>query len=216
MTSGSIRSMVEKVNLPEPSEMTEEDLIGLFDRSGAVLTNGHFQLRSGWHSPVFIQYSRIAQDPTNTEKLSRALALLWQGEKPDVVLGPVTIGMLLAEGVARHLGVRVAFATADPAGVFTGLRKGFTVWSGERVLIVNDVTTTGLGVEQLAAIARESGGIVAGVALVASRTPAVLQHLRAATSVNVLLELNILSYKSEADCPQCRAGDKPEESSGYR
>jgi orotate phosphoribosyltransferase len=180
--------------------VTKSDVEEIFRQSGAVL-KGHFLLTSGLHSPVYWEKFRVLQYPHYTEQLCRLIADHFRSQRIQVVAGPTTGGIILAFEVARQLGVRGIFAEKESTGerVF---RREFSIASGERTLIVDDVLTTGSSIREVMAAVTKSGGIVVGLGVLVNRSerevdfgvPFFSCH-RSAT----------LTYPAQ-DCPLCAAG----------
>ena len=147
-------------------EMTEADAIDVFRAAGAIL-EGHFILSSGLRSPVFIQKARVFQFPEQTEKLCRALAAKVRAAglgQIDVIVSPAVGGIVPGYETARHLGVPAVWVERE-GGVFH-LRR-FELQPGARVLIVEDIVTTGLsGRETIAAVEALGGKVVACACLI--------------------------------------------------
>ena len=120
----------------------------IFHKSGAIL-KGHFLLTSGFHSPVYWEKFRVLQYPHYTEQLCRLIASHFEKQDIQVVAGPTTGGVILAFEVARQLGVRGIFAEKE--GSQRVFRRGFEISPGERVLIVDDVLTSGSSVREVVA-----------------------------------------------------------------
>src|SRR5512143_1282774 len=120
--------------------MTRDELLDLFRRVGALL-EGHFRLTSGLHSPGYLQCALVLQHPREAEALGAELADRVRGLGPTVVLSPALGGIVIGQEVGRALGVRAVFAERQD-GKLT-LRRGFALSPGERVLVVEDVVTTG-------------------------------------------------------------------------
>ncbi len=140
----------------------------IFEKSGAVL-KGHFLLTSGLHSPVYWEKFRVLQFPNYTEQLCRMIATHFRKQGVQVVAGPTTGGIILAFEVARQLAVRGIFAEkeGDTGRVF---RRGFNIDSGERVLVVDDVLTTGGSIREVMAAVADQGGITVGVGVLVDRS----------------------------------------------
>ena len=147
--------------------MTEAEVKELLIKHGAIL-EGHFLLTSGLHSGMYVEKFQVLQYPKATERLCEGLAEKFKDEKIDVVIGPVTGGILLAHETAKHFGTRAIFAERDN-GRMT-IKRGFEIQPGERVLIVEDIVTTGGSVMEVIDVVREWGGIVAGVAMLVDRS----------------------------------------------
>ena len=128
----------------------------IFKKSGAIL-EGHFLLNSGLHSPIYWEKFKVLQSPHYTEQLCRMIANHYQKEKIQVVAGPTTGGIILAYETAKQLGVRGIFAerTGDAERSF---RRGFSIIPGERVLIIDDILTTGNSIHQVKeAVTKQDG-----------------------------------------------------------
>ena len=146
-----------------------ENVEAMFEKSGALL-KGHFLLTSGLHSPVYWEKALVIQYPEYTEKLCRMIAEHYRKAGATVVAGPTTPGIILAYETARQLGVRSIFAEHDDAGgrgrVF---RRGFHIDPGEKVLVVDDVMTTGGSVSEVIAAVKKLEGKVVGVGVLVLR-----------------------------------------------
>ncbi|RTH39546.1 orotate phosphoribosyltransferase [Thermus scotoductus] len=137
------------------------DVLELYRRTGALL-EGHFLLRSGLHSPIFLQSAALLQHPLYAEAVGEALGKLFEDEKVDFVIGPALGGVVLSFVVAKALGARALFAEKDGQGGMT-LRRGLTVNPGDRFLAVEDVVTTGESVRKAIRAAEARGGVLVGV-----------------------------------------------------
>jgi len=151
----------------ESEDMTDEEILAEFRAAGALL-DGHFILSSGLRSPRYLQCARVLMDPERAERLASALAAKLPGDVRaaiDVVVSPAMGGVIIGHEMGRALGRRAMFVER-PEGVF-GLRRGFALAPGERVLMVEDVVTTGLSSrEAIAAIEAAGGKVVAAASLV--------------------------------------------------
>lgn len=176
-----------------------EDWLARFRRFGAV-QDGHFLLTSGLHSPTYVQSALILQHPDQATALGRTLADRVRAAHPDVVIGPALGGIVIAYEVARALGCRAIFA--ERAEGEMQLRRGFAVGPGERVLLVEDVVTTGGSVEEVAALARAAGGEIAGIAALVDRSGGA----RFVAPLAALITLDLPVFPPEA-CPLCRQGE---------
>lgn len=146
--------------------MTQDEVLQNFREAGALL-EGHFVLSSGLHSPVFLQKMFIFQDPARTEVLCRALAEKIRAAygEVDVVVSPAVGGIVPGYETARHLGAKAIFVEREN-GEFQ-LRRGFAIGEGERVVMVEDIVTTGLSSREcLAAIGRHPGRILGAACLI--------------------------------------------------
>lgn len=149
--------------------MTQDDVLAEFRAAGALL-EGHFLLTSGLHSPMFIQKMFVFQDPARTEKLCRALAEKVKARfgRIDVVVSPAVGGIVPGYETARHLGAKAVFVEREE-GRFR-LRRGFEIPAGARVLMVEDIITTGLSSRECLDAIREHPGEVVGAAVLIDRS----------------------------------------------
>jgi orotate phosphoribosyltransferase len=139
----------------------------IFQKSGALL-KGHFLLTSGLHSPVYWEKFRVLQFPNYTEPLCRMIADHFRRQNVQVVAGPTTGGIILAFEVARQLGVRGIFAEKEAEE--RSFRRGFTVGPGERVLIVDDILTTGSSIREVIAAVKKLDGNIIGIGVLVDRS----------------------------------------------
>lgn len=121
--------------------MTEAEVIASFKEVGALL-EGHFIYASGRHGEQFLQAARVLQYPVHTQRLCAAMADQFRDENIELVVGPATGGIILAYETARSLGCRGVFAEKEPDGSMA-VKRGFAVKEGTRVLVVEDIITTG-------------------------------------------------------------------------
>jgi orotate phosphoribosyltransferase len=146
--------------------MQPEAVLSLFRSTGA-LHEGHFRLSSGLHSNGYMQCALVLQHPAHAEALGRSLADRVRGLDVQAVLSPAMGGLIIGHEVGRGLGVRAIFAERVD-GVLT-LRRGFTLAPGERVLIVEDVVTTGKSTRETIDVARAAGAEVVGAGAIINR-----------------------------------------------
>jgi orotate phosphoribosyltransferase len=182
-------------------EDTAHTTIALFREAGAFL-EGHFLLTSGRHSGSYLEKFLVLQWPKYTEQLCRMIAAQYRRKGVQVVAGPTTGGVVLAYGVARHLGVRGIFAERSEDG--RAFRRGFTINPGERVLVVDDVLTTGGSLREVVDEVRRLGGEIVGVAVLVDRSSGAVDF---GVPYSSLLHLEIPTYAPE-ECPLC-AKDVP-------
>ncbi len=170
----------------------------IFQKSGALL-KGHFLLTSGLHSPVYWEKFRVLQFPSYTEQLCRMIADHFRRQNVQLVAGPTTGGIILAFEVARQLGVRGIFAEKE--GEERSFRRGFSVDAGERVLIVDDILTTGSSIREVIDAVTKLDGNIIGIGVLVDRSeqapdfgfPLFSCHRAAA-----------VAYRPE-ECPLCAA-----------
>jgi len=170
---------------------------GIFQKSGAIL-KGHFLLASGLHSPVYWEKFRVLESPTYTERLCRVIANHFQKQNIQVVAGPTTGGIILAFEVARQLGVRGIFAEKEGA-TERAFRRGFSIDHGERVLIVDDILTTGSSIHQVMTAVTKQGGVVVGIGVLVDRSE---QKLEFGVPLFSCLRSITPTYTLQ-DCPLC-------------
>jgi len=175
------------------------DLLSLLRDSGALL-EGHFILTSGRHSDRYIEKFRLLEWPDSLDAAAQAMAEGISPDEVDVVLGAAVGGILLAGAVARILGRRTMF-TERVDGVMT-LRRGFALAPGDRVLVVEDIVTTGGSVFELLDIVREAGARVQRVVCLVDRSEPGIDF---GAPGRTLLRLPIATWEPE-DCPLCRQG----------
>lgn len=175
--------------------MTLDDLV----ETGACLT-GHFRLSSGRHSDSYLQCARLLMWPGRAEKAGRELAAKLAAFRPGAVVSPAIGGIVIGQEVARALGVRALFAERKE-GQFV-LRRGFSLSPGERVVVVEDVFTTGGSTREVCAAVDAAGGAVSAVGSIVDRgLPAGAFPVPSAS----LLSLDVPSWP-EKDCPLCARG----------
>jgi orotate phosphoribosyltransferase len=189
--------------------VSEKKILELFAETG-VLLEGHFLLTSGMHSERYLQCARVFQYPLHAATLCSALAYGFLEEKIDVCVGPALGGVIIAYETARALGVRGLFTERDKDGAMA-LRRGFQIRPGERVLVLEDVVTTGESVREVISLVKELGGIVIGVGSLVDRGSSRVDF---GVPYKALLSLDIKTFNAE-DCPMCRKG-LPVEKPGSR
>lgn len=175
------------------------DVEKILRESGAVL-QGHFLLTSGLHSPTYMEKFRILERPETTSQLCTMIADHFRGFNVQLVAGPTMGGVILAYEVARQLGVRALFAERE--GDKRVFRRGFTITPGERVLVVDDVVTTGGSVSEVIEEVKRKSGTVVGVGLLVNRGKG---NVDFGVPTFGCYELSIPNYPPEK-CPQCAAG----------
>ncbi len=179
--------------------MNEKTLVEMYEREGALL-DGHFMLRSGMHSEKYLQSALLLARPEMAERAGAALGEMLDGLKPDLVLSPATGGIVIGQETARALGTRAFFA--ERVKDRFQLRRGFTIGKGERVVVVEDIVTTGGSVELVLDMVEEMGGRAVAVGALIDRSDG---RTRFSVPFHPVAKLKIQIYSAER-CPMCQAG----------
>lgn len=176
------------------------EVIKIFKDAGALL-EGHFLLSSGLHSGQYLQCALVLSDPACAEKLCSKLAAKFKGEKIDLVIGPAYGGIIVAYELARALGVRALF-TERKDGLMQ-LRRGFRIEKGQRVLVAEDVVTTGKSVQDLLKAIKAYQPEIVGIAALIDRSSrkAPFGEIR----FESLKRIDIKTYQAQG-CPLCKQG----------
>jgi len=183
--------------------MTRDEVLDLFRRSGALL-EGHFRLTSGLHSSGYLQCALVLSHPEWAATLGSALADRFRNVRATVVLSPALGGVIIGHEVARALGVRALFAERQD-GMLT-LRRGFTLSERDRVLVVEDVMTTGGSTRETMDVARAAGAHVVGAASIVNRSGAPMKfESYVDVTVESLLDYSLPTYEPQ-ECPLCAQG----------
>lgn len=177
----------------------EEEILNIFRQRGALL-EGHFLLSSGLHSEKYLQCAMVLQYPDVATDLCFKLAGLFRSEKIDLVIAPALGGIIVAQDVAKALGVRAIFAERVE-GKLT-LRRGFAIEKGERALVVEDVVTTGGSTKETMRVVTEAGGVVVGAGSIIDRSGGTADL---GVPFNSLVTLAIDACQPK-DCPMCAKG----------
>lgn len=180
--------------------MNEEEILDILKQTGAI-KKGHFQLSSGLHADTYFQCALALETPSITEKMGDAIAKVYQDENIDTVVSPAIGGIVLGFAVALALGKRFIWAERGKDGKMA-FRRGFSILSGERVLVVEDVVTTGGSVEEVIGLIDDAGGLIAGVAALINRGN--VKNI-AGHQLKALVNLQVAAFPAE-DCLMCRAG----------
>ena len=179
--------------------MGSDDVIGLFQKVGALL-EGHFQLSSGLHSAGYLQCALVLQYPWHAEALGVAIAERVRPLNPTVVLSPALGGVVIGQEVSRALGVRGMFA--ERKGGELTIRRGFSVETSDRIVVIEDVVTTGKSTRETVEVARASGGTVVGAASIFDRSDTTASF---DVPFQALASVSWPVYEPAA-CPQCAEG----------
>jgi orotate phosphoribosyltransferase len=175
------------------------DVLALLNKTGALL-QGHFKLSSGLHSPNYVQCALLLEAPRNAKALGEALAAKVRAIRPQKIVAPAMGGLIIGYTVAESLDKPMIF-TERKDGEMT-LRRGFKIERGERVVIVEDVVTTGKSTNETAKVVAAHGGLVFGFASILNRSG---KQNPFDAPFESLLALDLETYQPEK-CPLCAAG----------
>jgi len=179
--------------------ITKERALEVLKEAG-VLLNGHFKLTSGRHSDKYMQCAKIFMNTKYSEELCAALAEQFKGENVELVIGPAIGAIQMAYEVSRQLKVPNIFTERDNGTMC--LRRGFTIEKGQRVLVVEDVVTTGGSVKEVIQIVEEMGGVVVGVGSVVDRSAGKVDF---GYSFKSVVSVEVVSWEPD-ECPLCKEG----------
>ena len=179
--------------------MNQDAVLDLFRKSGALL-EGHFRLSSGLHSEKYLQSALVLQHPEFAEALGAAVAEKVQHLQPTVIMSPALGGIVIGQEVGRALGIRAIFAERQE-GKLT-LRRGFSLSSSDRVVVVEDVITTGGSTRETIDVATAAGATIAGAASIIDRGN---DAARLGLPLYALVKLEVPTYQPES-CPLCEKG----------
>ena len=179
--------------------LTQEQALDCYRKTGAIL-KGHFKLTSGRHSDTYMQSAKLFIDTKQSEIVCKALAEKLAGEKIDLVVSPAIGGILMGYEVARQLGVPNIFAEREN-GEMT-LRRGFSIEKGTKVVVVEDVVTTGGSVKEVVKLMQSMGAEVVAVASLVDRSNGNVDF--GVKYVN-LISMEVVSYEAD-ECPLCKEG----------
>ncbi|MDI6786188.1 MAG: orotate phosphoribosyltransferase [bacterium] len=178
--------------------LENDEILEIFKNCQAIL-EGHFLLSSGLHSPKYIQCAKLLQYPDKAALVCNDLAKKVRDLKVDVVVGPAMGGIIVAHEVAKSLGVRAIFAERENSKM--SLRRGFSINEGERVLIVEDVITTGGSILEVANLIKDLRGRVISLASLIDRS----NNKEFGFPTVSLLKIEVNTYGRE-NCPLCQKG----------
>ncbi len=182
--------------------MKSEEVLDIYRKTGALLT-GHFLLSSGLHSEQYLQSALVLQQPDIATKLCAALAEPFKSSSIQAVIAPALGGVFVSHETARALGVRAIFAERVN-GELT-LRRGFAIRPGERVLVVEDVITTGKSTKETIEVVKQAGGVAVAAASLVDRSGG---KAELGVPYRSLVTLTVPTYAPES-CPLCKAGSAP-------
>jgi len=179
--------------------LNEKDILEIFEKSGALL-KGHFLLTSGRHSNVYFQCAKVLQYPEYAEKICALIAEHYKFFEIDTVIAPAIGGIVVGQEVARQLNKRSIFAEREDKSLT--LRRGFTIEKGEKVLVCEDVVTTGGSVFEVIDIVKNYSAEVVGVGFIVDRSNGKVNFHHSQFST---MMLDAKSFSSD-ECPLCKEG----------
>lgn len=180
--------------------ISNERVIEILKEAG-VLLEGHFRLTSGRHSNKYLQCAKIFRNTKYSEELCAALAEQFANEGVDVVIGPAMGAVQMAYEVSRHLKCENFFAEREADGKMA-LRRGFEVKPGMKVLLVEDVVTTGGSVKEVLELVKAAGADVVGIGSIVDRTGGKIDF---GVPFKAVISVEVESWEPE-NCPLCKEG----------
>lgn len=190
----------------EVTDVKAEDVLTMFNRSGALL-EGHFLLTSGNHSNQYFQCAKVLQYPEYAERLCEIIATHFKNKSIDVVIAPAIGGIVVGQEVARQLGVRSIF-TERKDGTMQ-LRRGFEIKPGERVLVCEDVVTTGGSVFEVIDVVKKNGGMLMGVGFIVDRSGGSVRFPVVKPTDQIACYTTEAVKYAPDECPLCESGSTP-------
>ena len=179
--------------------MQSNKLLNLLKDTGAIM-NGHFLLTSGRHSNIYVEKFRVLENPSALDEVCRQMSEIVQEKKINLVLGAAIGGILIAGGVGRHLGVKHIFSERVNGNM--ELRRGFKIEKRQKILIVEDIITTGGSVVELINLANKHQAEIMHVVNLVDRSP---EGINFSVSSTALLKIPSESW-IENECPLCIKG----------
>ena len=177
--------------------MKENEVLEIFQKCDGIL-KGHFLLSSGLHSPDYLQAAKVFQYPRYATLLSKELALRFEKEEIDLVIGPAIGGILFSFEMGRILKVKTIFAEREKGKM--SLRRGFSIQRGERCLVAEDVITTGASTKEVISLVKDSDAKVVGIAAIVERSK---KGMDFKAKKEILLHIPLITYP-EKNCPLCK------------
>lgn len=174
-------------------------MLDVFKKTGALL-EGHFKLTSGRHSNTYFQCAKVLQYPEHLTTICKRIADNFADKNVETVISPAIGGIVVGTEVGRQLGVKTIFAERKDGGMM--IRRGFRLEPKERVLVIEDVITTGGSVAEVIELIKLSGATLVGVGSVVDRSNG---RVKLADDHFSVLSMEVVSYTPE-DCPLCKEG----------
>ena len=180
-------------------KLPKEELLQIFRETNALL-EGHFLLTSGLHSPHYFQCAKVLQFPKYLHLLAGEIAKHFEYSEVELVISPAIGGIVVGTEVGRMLDARTIFAERENGAM--NLRRGFEIKKGERVLVVEDVVTTGGSVNEIIQLVAAAGAKLAGVGYIVDRSNGKTTFEAKTFSV---LQMDVVTHPADA-CPLCKKG----------
>jgi len=180
--------------------MHQKEFMDIFEKTGAIM-KGHFKFTSGLHSDTYIQCAKVLRYPGYTEKLVQSIAAAFSDDGIELVIGPALGGIIVAYEAGRQLGVPALFAERQDGSMM--LRRGFGIPENARVLVVEDVVTTGGSVREVMEVVNKNGGIAVGVGTLVDRSGGKVGF---GVKQKAVVTIDSLKAYKPQDCPLCREG----------
>jgi len=179
--------------------MQTDRILNLLKKTGAIM-DGHFLLTSGRHSNIYIEKFRILENPVALDKICKAMYSFVEDENIEIVLGAAIGGILIAGGLGRYLGVKHIFS--ERVNGLMELRRGFKIGNNQKVLIVEDIITTGGSVFELINLAEKNNADIVRILNIVDRSP---KGINFEIPSNSLINIPSQSWE-EKKCPLCKEG----------
>lgn len=179
--------------------MTQKEIIDLFKKTNVIQT-GHFELSSGRHTDTYLQCAQILQYPEYTNKLAVEIAKIWENEDIDLIVGPAIGGIVISYAVASEMGLRNIFSERKNGEM--KFRRNLEVKESEKVLIVEDVVTTGGSVREVIELLEKSNADIVGISSLVDRSNGKVEF---DYPFKPLVQLKVDSYKKD-ECKLCEKG----------
>ena len=177
--------------------MNQQQILHIFEKTGALL-KGHFRLTSGLHSDTYFQCALVLQHPQYAYSLSKLIAENFKNTQVDTVISPAIGGIVVGQEVGRQLKVRSLFAERE--GEQMQLRRGFSLEAGERILVCEDVVTTGGSVFEVIELVKSNGAELAGVGYIVDRSNGKINFN---TPQYPCVKLDVKTFLPD-ECPLCK------------
>jgi len=179
--------------------LKKNQILDIFNKTGAIL-EGHFELSSGLHSNKYLQCALVLQHPEYCTKLCSELGKKFKDEKITAIIAPALGGVIVSYEVARSLGVRSLFSERKDSKML--LRRGFSLSADDRVLVVEDVVTTGKSTLEVVKLVKASGAQLVGIGAIIDRSSSKIEFN---ARFEALIKIDVPTFKPQ-ECPLCKKG----------